>query len=521
MLKFLQRFKSEIVGVLNGLDRIRFRGTKRFVSTLRGMKEYLWKRQIKLKDFSEFAQATTGLLREAVQEQAKEWGHPIDYLNSSSLSKEEKALQLATERRISQGLVAILSCVEPCMSFTVRRDASARKLQLCCLPMKCLFYYHYFLDPHFGLLHVRTQTWFPFTVFICLNGREWLARQMNAAGIGYVKRDNCFIDIADLPAAQQLAHAQLQTNWPTILDDWVSKTNRAHDLMFESLPMPYYWSAEETEWASDIMFRSPQALAALMPRLIRHGMETLNCVDVLRFLGRRQPMQYGPVGRFLGEVVTDLKRRPEGVRLLHRFNRNWIKMYDKQGSVLRIETVINDPRDMKVFRAKEGDQEGTRKWLPLRKGVADLHRRAEISQKSNERYADSLATLRETQPLGELTERLSRPLTWRGRRARALNPLGEQDAALLQAVARGEFLLNGFRNRHLRALLYPTEPKDEKEQRRWTAAVTRKIRLLRAHGVIQKVSHTQRYVISEYGRAVISALTAAQKADVNQLLTAA
>jgi hypothetical protein len=425
MLGFLKRFKSEVVGVLSGLDRIRFRGTKRFVSTLRGMRECLWKRQIKLKDFSEFAQATTGLLRGAVQEQAKQWGHPIDYLNSSSLSKEEKALELARERGISQGLVAILSCVERCQSFTVRRDASSRKLQLCCLPMKCLFYYHYFLDPHFGLLHVRTQTWFPFTVFICLNGREWLARQMDAAGICYVKRDNCFIDIAGLPAAQQLAHAQLQTKWPTILDEWVSKTNPAHHLMFESLPIPYYWSAEETEWASDIMFRSPQALAALMPRLIRHGMETLNCVDVLRFLGRRQPMHYGPVGRFLGEVVTDLKRRPEGVRLLHRFNRNWIKMHDKQGSVLRIETVINDPRDMKVFRAKEGDKTGPKKWLPLRKGVADLHRRAEISQKSNERYADSLATLRETQPLGELTERLSRPVTWQGRRARALNPLGE------------------------------------------------------------------------------------------------
>jgi hypothetical protein len=485
------------------------------------MREYLWKRQIKLKDFSDFAQATTGLLRRAVQEQAREWGHPIDYLNSSSVSKEEKALELARERGVSQGLVAILSCVERCQSFTVRRDAPSRKLQLCCLPMKCLFYYHYFLEPHFGLVHVRTQTWFPFTVFICLNGREWLARQMDAAGIGYVKRDNCFIDIADLPAAQHLADAQLQTNWPTILDDWVRNTNRAHDVMFESLPMPYYWSAEESEWASDIMFRSPQALAALMPRLIRHGMETLGCVDVLRFLGRRQPMQYGPVGHFRGDVVTDLKRRPEGVRLLHRFNRNWIKMYDKQGSVLRIETVINDPRDMKVFRAKEGDQDGPKNWLPLRKGVADLHRRAEISQKSNERYADSLATLKEPQPLGELTERLSRAVLWQGRRVRALNPLAEKDVAVLQAVGRGEFLLNGFRNRDLRVLLFPGEPKDDKEGRRRTGAVTRTIRLLRAHGVIQKVAKTHRYVVTEYGRAVIAALAAARNADVNQLLLAA
>jgi hypothetical protein len=485
------------------------------------MTEYLWKLQIKLKDFSEFAQATTGTFRDAVQQQASAWGHPVNYLNSSSLSKEEKALELAKERGISHGLVAILSCVERCYSFHVRRDASARRLQLCCLPMKCLFYYHYFLDPRFGLLRVRTQTWFPFTVHICLNGREWLARQMDAAGIHYAKRDNCFIDVGDLSAARRLVDAQLETNWPNFLDEWVAKTNPAHQRMFQSLPLPYYWSLEESEWASDVMFRSPEALAALMPRLIRHGVETLTCVDVLRFLGRRSPTTWGTAGSFDGEVVTDLKRRPEGVRLLHRLNRNWIKMYDKQGSVLRIETVINDPRDMKVFRAKEGDEGGPKKWLPLRKGVADLHRRAEISQKSNERYLDCLATVRDTQPLGELTERLSRPVSWQGRRARALNPLAHKDAAALQAVGRGEFLLNGFRNRDLRAVLYPSEPKDEKEARRFTGAMTRTIRLLRAHGIVRKVNKTHRYIVTEYGRAAISALAAAKNADVNQLINAA
>jgi hypothetical protein len=521
MLRFFQRFQSEVVGILHGLDRIRFRGTKRFVSTLRGMAEYLWKRQIRLKDFSGYAQAVTQTLRAGVQEQAAAWGHPIDYLNSYSISKEDKALELANQRGLSQGLVAILSCVERCQSFTVRRDALSRKLQLCCIPMKCLFYYHYFLDPVFGLLHVRTQTWFPFTVHVCLNGREWLARQMDAAGIRYVKRDNCFLDIADLPGAGRLVEAQLQTNWPSLLDDWVRTTNPAHDSLFAACPLPYYWSVEESEWASDIMFRSPEALAALMPRLIRHGVETLSCVDVLRFLGRREPTACGTAGHFKGEVVTDLKRRPEGVRLRHRLNRNWIKMYDKQGSVLRIETVINDPRDMKVFRAKEGDEDGPQQWLPLRKGVADLHRRAEISQKSNERYADSLATLKEVQPLGELTERLSRPQPWQGRRVRALNPLAESDAALLQAVGRGEFLLNGFRNRDLRTLLDPAEPKDQEEARRLSAAVTRKIRLLRAHGVIQKVPKTHRYVLTEYGRAAIAALAAARNADVSQLLAVA
>jgi hypothetical protein len=387
--------------------------------------------------------------------------------------------------------------------------------------MKCLHYYHYYLDPRFGMMHVRTQSWLPLNVHVCLNGREWLARQMDAAGIGYVKKDNCFVEIAEVAAAQALFDAQLRTDWSTVLMELAQRSNPAHAQLFGSVPVPYYWSTEESEWASDVMFRSPAALAALMPRLVRHGLEVLGCADVLRFLGQRSVAERGPHGNFQGEVVTDLKRRPEGVRLLHRVNRNWLKMYDKQGSVLRIETVINDARDMKVFRASEDDPTGAKKWLRMRKGVADLHRRAAISQKSNERYLDSLSAVEESQPLGKLTAELSRPAQWQGRRVRALNPLGDEDAALLRAVGRGEFLLNGLRNRDLRPLLYGPDPDDPMEIRRQTAAVTRRIRLLRAHGLLQKVAQTHRYVVTEYGRTAIAALAAARNANIQHLAAAA
>jgi len=517
MLNFLQRFSADVIGVLSGLDRIRFRGTQRLLATRRGMAQYLWQRRILWKDFRSFATQTTETMRQALEEQVEQLGRPLVYLNSSQVRKETLALELAARDGITAGLVAVLKCVEPCISFTVRRNRQEKMLELVCQPMKCLHYYHYYLDPRFGLMHVRTQSWFPFTVHICMNGREWLARQMDAAGIGYAKKDNCFVDIADLPAAQALFDAQLRTDWPTLLAGLAAQSNPAHAQLFASCPVPYYWSAEETEWASDVMFRTPESLAQLMPRLVRHGVEVLSCVDVLRFLGRREPVQCGTVGHFKGEVVTDLKRRPEGVRLLHRVNRNWIKMYDKQGTVLRVETVVNDARDMKVFRAPEGDANGAKKWLSLRKGVADLHRRTEISQKANDRYLDSLATVAETEPLSKLTERLTRPVEWKGRRSRALNPFGEADAVLLAAVGRGEFLLNGFRNRHLRDLLLAGNATAPAEARRQTSTVTRKIRLLRAHGVIQKVTSTQRYIVTEYGRTTITALLAARNANTKLL----
>lgn len=521
MLKFLQRFSAQVTGVLSGFDRIRFRGTKRLLSTVGGMCHYLRQRNLLYKDFKPFALDMTQTLKNGIEEQVKAWGHPVVYLHSSRTRKEDKALQLAQERGIKEGPVAVLSCVEPCYSFEMRRNREEKKLELRYQPMKCLHYYHYYLDRRFGLIHTRTQSWFPFAVHVCLNGREWLARQMDEAGIGYVKKDNCFLDIADLSRAQQLVDGQLRTDWPKLLDGLVGQSNPAHDAMFASCPVPYYWSVDESEWASDVMFRSPDDLAALMPRLVRHGLEVWKCVDVLRFLGARRLAERGRIGHFEGEVVTDFKRRPEGVRLLHRVNRNWLKIYDKQGSVLRIETVINDPRDLKVFRTKEGDEDSAKEWLRLRKGVADLHRRTEVSQKANERCLDSLATVEETQPLGELTERLSQPAQLAGRRVRALNLLAEADASLLETIGRGEFLFNGFRNRDLRGLLVEKATDDPTEIRRQAAAVTRKLRLLRAHGVIQKVAKTTRYLVTEHGRTVIAALAAAKLANVKQLAAAA
>src|SRR5260370_40314863 len=160
--------------------------------------------------------------------------------------------------------------------------------------------------------------------------------------------------------------------------------------------------------------------------------------------------EQGRRGKFAGDVVSALKRRAEGRWMKHRLNGNWIKMYDKQGSVLRVETVINQTRDMKVYRSKEGDEGGAKSWQRLRKGVADIHRRAEISQAANQRYAEALATVDDSRSLAELAETVCEPVTWQGKRARGLNPLAKEDARLLEAVNRGEFAINRFRNRDRR-----------------------------------------------------------------------
>ena len=217
-----------------------------------------------------------------------------------------------------------------------------------------------------------------------------------------------------------------------------------------------------------------------------------------------------------GEVKTDRRRRVEGVRIKHWVNQNSVKCYDK-GSILRVETTINDPKDFRVWRGQENNPEGKKQWRPLRRSVADLYRRAEVSRATTDRYLTALAAVHVSTALAEQVATVCRPVVPRDRRRyRALNPLGETDAQLLAIVNRGEFALNGFRNRDVRARLY-NATEDPGQQRRQMTAVGRRLRLLRAHGLIAKVSKTHRYVVTGKGRNIITAVLAARQASTEKL----
>ena len=232
------------------------------------------------------------------------------------------------------------------------------------------------------------------------------------------------------------------------------------------------------------------------------------------FLGHKPPSN--GVGKFAGELHSSLQKRVEGLRLKHFVNGNSIKIYDKHGAVLRVETTINHPEEFKVWRAKENDPAGKNDWRELRRAVADLPRRAQVSHAANERYLSALAVVDDKTPLSQEAQSICQPLRKDGERYRGINPWSEQDARILEAVNRGEFAINGFRNRDLRALLYSARA-SEQEQKRRAGAITRKLRLLRAHGLIRKVSGTHRYVVTEKGRRIITALMSARQADVEQL----
>lgn len=513
MQSFLQRYAGEIKGVLSGFDRIRFRGTIRWLSSLDGMATFLGTTRVMLKDFHDWAAEKTERIRQSTQELAARLGRDVVYVHSSNASKEQLAREIAEREGVSEGLVCVLSCVEPCYSFQVSRNRERKQLELGYGARKCLHYYFYLRDPQMGWLHVRLQTWAPFTVQICVNGRDWLARQLISQDVSFEQRDNCFVGVGDMARAQALLDRQLRTDWTDRLDDLLRQVHPAHATMFGERPLDYYWSADETEWATDVLFCSPAGLARVYPRLTRHALLMFQSADVLRFLGQCPDVyRYGKA-----EIVSSLKGRPEGVRVKHARNGNSVKMYDKQQTVLRVETTINDPRDLKVLRPKEGEPKGPKKYLQLRKGVADLHRRAEVSQKSNERYLEALSSVDSSASLDETVRPLCQPTRWKGRPVRGLQPLNAQDSALLAAVSRGEFAVNGFRNRDLCQLLFKVAPRKSPEAKRQAAKVTRMLRLLRAHGLIHKVAKTHRYQLTTRGSVTITAVRAAQHATIASL----
>jgi hypothetical protein len=516
--QFITKHEGSIVGVLSGWDRIRFRGTFRSLAVTRLLMSWLLDRQVMLKHFKPLALELTAALKASVEEVAATAGRTVQYLASSALSKEDLVRELLRREGIEEGLVCVLSCVEPCRSYDIHKDRQTKHIELVQCLRKCLHWYCYFLDARLGLCHVRIQSWLPFNVHICVNGREWLCRQLEAARIGFRRSDNCLVHVADVPAAQRLLDAQPWANWQRLLNGLVRRACPAlFDLPGREGPLSYYWSADETEWATDVMFRSPSDLAKLYPSLIRHAMATFSSREVMRFLGRtRLPARGGVDVRFNGQVTSDLGERPEGLRIKHRMNHNSIKMYDKQGSLLRIETTINDARDLSVYRTKESDPQGHKKWQRLRKGVVDLPRRAEISQSANARYLTALAEADAGIPLGKAADAIRRPIIRPTRRFRGLNPLSGPDALLATILLRGEFAISGFRNRDIRRLLHP-KTRSAEDLRRQSAQISRLLRLFREHGLVYKIKGTHRYQLTAHGRRTLPAFIAARNASTEQL----
>lgn len=514
---FLQRFGGLVLGVLCGLDRLVFRGKLRPLYAPEGMNIYLAANHVLRKDFdSHVEQVTKQVLAASWIDRATQLNR-FRFLNSSKIDKDAVARGIADKQGVSDGLVCVLQCVEPCWSYTL--DSVDGLLTVRGKPRKCSYLYHYFVDPQWGWMYARLQTWFPFEMQVYLNGREWLCRQLDEQGLKYQRADNKILQVEDWQAAQQLLDRQLQTNWPTALDALQRQVHPLHPGHLGKMPLHYNWTVFQSEWATDVAFASQAELERWMPVWQRQAIN-YDSAEVLRFFGRSGQLRANSAV----DVETEWKRYYEGLRIKHWVGRNSLKQYNCW-NVCRVETTINVADLFKVYRASEANPEGDLDWRPMRKSVADLHRRAEVSQKVNERYLEGMAAANETRTVRELVaplcERAEEPGKKAQRKVRALNPWSPEDAALLLAISDPKWMVAGLRNRDLVAVLYQKPAADATENRRRSARVTRLLRLLRGHGLLHKVPKTHRYQIDAEARTAILALLAAGNANPQKLASKA
>ncbi len=322
-MKIIEKYQDKINGVLSTFDRIIIKGHIRQFYSPSGKRHFLSANNILYKDFGSYANNVTEHLKSHVKQLTDNLSRPYIYLNLPKISKESTALQVLNDNPIESGLICTISTVELCSSLQVVPDKETQKLELKNVNRKCICFYFYFLDPEFGFMHVKLQSWFPFMIQVYINAREYLAKKLDKEGIEYRQYDNSFAYISDVERAQEIADKIESVKLTGRLDAIAYKLNPYLSIIQDTFGMGYYWCVDQCEYATDIMFNNREDLEEIYPSLVEHALVNFKCEDVMTFLGRK--MHHA----FQGEVVSDIKKRPQGIRIKHRMKSNTIKMYDK------------------------------------------------------------------------------------------------------------------------------------------------------------------------------------------------
>ncbi len=504
---FEREYAGQIVGKLTAVDRLIIHGHLSYFFQPGAFERFLSQQSVLLKDFKGYVLKATAQVRAHALKMATEAHRPYIHLNYVLKGKDDLAKKIAERDGITEGLICVLSTMEVGWSFDVKGNHQTHKLEIVRRPRKCLHFYFYFLDPEFGLIHLRLQSWFPFQVQVYLNGREWLGRQLQARGIGFRRYENALVEIEDLERAQEIADRLSRRKWPRLLDAFARRINPLLPVLRRFCAgLGYYWVVDQCEIATDVLWKDRPSLAAVMPDLLDHAIAAFSADSVMRFLGRKL------TAAFKGEIVSDdrkvpttLRGRPEGRRVKHRIAGNWIKFYDKW-SVLRIETVINKPGDFRILRVTTTSRgRKKRRWMRMAKGVANLWRYVQVGRQSNERYLGALAQARvKGKAVAEL-DRLCQSRVVQGRRYARFDPVSEGDCTLFKAVLAGEHAIHGFRNRGICRRIHARPATSVEEARRRRARVSRLIAKLRGHGLVAKVTKSRLYRVTERGHRLMSA----------------
>jgi hypothetical protein len=457
-------------------------GTLPVVCYAAGMTGYLNAKGTRIFDYPQFAMTLRDRVRECAASLAAEAGVSIEHISKSHIRKEDVVARALEQRGDHPGLVHVISAMEACDAYKPWHDKQTHKTFLRPDSGKCLHYYFYFQDARFGLIYLRVPTWAPFRLQFYCNGHGWLARKLTAQGIGYTMADNAFVRMDDWARAQQLADTLSPDQLHRILDRYAKLCCPVSDVFGQS----YHWSLMQVEYATDLVFRSAGTLGPLYEQLVRQSVLNVKAEQVASFLGR----QITPL--LAQQIGSQFSTRIEGTCIKHRFGKCSIKMYDKHGIVLRIETTSNDVSFFKHHRKVEHRKgPATRELAPVKKSIYSLIDLRELLLGCNRRYIAHLSALDDfsagIRALGQLTK--TREVD--GKTVQGINFFAPVDQALLHALQNPRVNIAGVRRADLLpdlGMLSPTR-------------LSRQLRRLLDLGVIKRATGTYRYYLSKAGRA--------------------
>ena len=514
MENFTEQYKEKIIGVLHGFDHIVIKGYISRFYIDKSFYYFISKEGCLLKAYKDYVQRKTEELKKHIEKIAEETNCYKVFLSSSEIEKGEIAKKILEENPQKEGLLCILSAVEPCYAITVRKNPASGMLERKREYRKCTHYYFYYNDRDFGLMFVKLQSWLPYTIKISLNFKEYLKKQLEKKEIKYKSYKNSITEVEDISKAQQLASRVVEKKWHQVFDNFAKKINPFTEHIEEITGhIAYSWCIENCEYATDILFKDRESLQQIYPKLVEYASLCQLGENIFTFFGRKLHPSYK------GEAVSDRKNWQQGFRVKFTMNKNSIKMYDKY-SVLRIETTINNPGAFKV--QKQG------KWLPMGKSISNLYRIAEVSHKCNERYIESLAQVKNINPLDKEIESLSNPkgikLSDKNVNARhysSFNLLRDFSCKLFNAITNGAFYIKGFTRKEITEVLIKLKAFSEEEvvnMKKLLAKVTRLLCKLRAHGLITKFPKTFKYRVTKKGQEIISRILLFKKIELWRFL---
>lgn len=487
--EFVKKYEDKIQGVLSCYDRVVIKGILPSACHAGAMTNLLYRKNYMLNDITQFTNPLRNELHKNTKKIAKAANieiHPVR--NSKQVRKEDFVKEQIKQRGVKSGLVCILSAMENCPNYKATTDKSTGRTYLKMVGGRCIHFYFYFLDPEYGLCYLRVPTWCPFQLQFYFNAHNWLAIQLNKAQIRYELKDNAFTYIEDFTRAQAIADKldvrQLHNRLEALADLYCP-------VYKQITSTGYHWSLMQVEYATDIVFKDKKTLAPIYDNILKSVMHTVTPNDVARFLGRK-----GVHGKNDLPLDTSYKHvlREEMRRIKHRMGSTSVKIYDKFSQVLRIETTTNNTTNFYHYRSVEHrDGSKSSKIAPVKKTIYSLKALVPIMGGCNKRYLRYIADFDAPIAGKKKLDKICKPIKVNNRSYKGFNFFDKEDEQLLRIIAKGDFLIHGFRNKDLRKEL----------KNKSSGQISRIVKRLTLKGLIKKVNKTYRYYLTTLGNKVI------------------